>query len=90
MGLSSTTAVQRESGAFARAGKLRTQADRGGDRGARAENCTKCGRSGGGGRVERGNMGLNKLEIFALCLVHIWIGEQICIIHLCKLFGLMN
>ena len=47
MGLSSTTAVQRESGAFARAGKLRTQADRGGDRGARAENCTKCGRTGG-------------------------------------------
>ena len=44
----------------------------------------------GGGRVERGNMGLNKLEIFALCLVHIWIGEQICIIHQCKLFGLMN
>ena len=82
-------AVQRESGAFARAGKLRTRADRGGDRGARLKTAQNVG-DPGGGRVERGNMGLNKLEICALCLVHVWIGEQICIIHQCKLFGLMN
>ena len=31
----------------------------------------------GGGRVERGNMGLNKQEIFALCLVHMDWGADL-------------
>ena len=47
MGLSSTTAVQRESGAFAKAGKLRTRADRGGDRGARLKTAQNVGDPGG-------------------------------------------
>ena len=31
----------------------------------------------GGGRVERGNMGLNMQEIFALCLVHMYWGADL-------------